>query len=343
MRTGDSGTSGQGGDRMKSLKQSLARVGIRTPFTIPGGFHTCPPSMLKLVQILNAPMPDLDKLDHRMVHDFSEEAAQGVAYAYDDVWFLSAEKNLFKYSIKGPDLFNPRVYRLKKKSLSMMIGESDINTAGHNFDHIGGISWYDGLLFASIRDGGKKKAHIVLGLSRNLDVVGYSWLAKGTADTWCTVNPWNRLLYMSTEESARYFIVYDVSEYYRALGQPDRWGRQIRMPLTQKKFVLYKQNGSPDEATGVQGTAFSPNGRLYVAWYVKHLTYWTNHLRVYNALTGMRLDDKTYDFAGVYDEIEGLTVHPSGYIYVAVSDYDISSTDEFELHAFKYKDSTQPV
>lgn len=330
-------------DAMKSLKQSLSKVGIQPPFTIPGGFHTCPPSILKLVRILNLPTPELDNLDHKMVHDFSEENPQGIAYAYGDVWFLSAEKNLFKYSIKGPDFFKPTVRRLRKKGLSTIIGESDINTTGHNFDHIGGIGWCDGLLFASIRDGGNKKAHIVLGLSRNLDVVGYSWLAKGTADAWCAVNPWNRLLYMSTEESARYFIIYDISEYFRVLTQPDKWGRQVSMPLTQKKFLLYKNNGEPDEATSVQGTVFSPNGRLYVAWYVEHPTYWTSHLRVYNALTGVRLDDKTYDFSGVGDEIEGLTVHPSGYIYVAVADNDWPSTDEFELHAFKYRDPTQFV
>lgn len=299
--------------------------------------------MLRLVKMLNAPTPNLGRLDHKMVHDFSEENPQGVAYAYDDIWFLSAEKNLFKYSIKGPDLFNPTVRRLKKKGLADIIAALDIDLTGHTFDHIGGISWRDGLLFAPVRDVGRKKAHIVLALTHNLDAVGYSRVVKGTGDAWCTADPWKRVLYMSTEESAQYFMAYDIAEHYKVLARPDQWGKAVRMPRTFRNFHLFKKDGSPDEATSVQGTAFSPNGRLYVAWFVKHTTYWTNHLRVYNALTGVRLDDKTYDFAGAYDEIEGLTVHPSGYIYVAVADNDISSTDEFELHAFKYKDPSHPL
>jgi hypothetical protein len=328
---------------MKSLKQSLAKVGMQPPFTIPGGFQACPPSILKLVQILNSPTPDLDNLDHKMVYDFSEENAQGIAYAYTDIWFLSSEKNLFKYSIKGPDLFSPTVRRLKKKGLSTLIAASDIDVTGHNFDHIGGISWFEGLLFASIRDGGSKKAHIVLALNLNLDLVGYSWLAQGTADSWCCVDPWDRLLYMTTEESARYFITYDVSEYYRVLSQPGQWGKEVPITLTARKFFFYKQDGSPDEVTSVQSASFSPNGRLYVAWYVGHTTWWTNHIRVYHALTRRRLDDREYDFADAYDEIEGITVHPSGYLYVAVTDNDVSDSDEFEIHAFKYRDTTQPM
>ena len=332
---------------MKSLTQSLEKVGKRPPFTIPGGFHTCPPSILKLVQILNAPAPDLDTLDHKMVYDFSEKNPQGIAYAYTDVWFLSAETNLFKYSIKGPNLFNPIVRRLKKKSLSTLIAASDITMTGHKFDHIGGISWFDGLLFASVRDKGSKEQHIVIALNHNLDLVGYSWLARGTLDAWCSVNPWDRLLYMSVKDSAKYFVTYDVSAYYGLLDQPDKWGKEVPISLTGKKFYFYKQDRKPDEVTSVQSASFSPNGRLYVAWYVGHevagtTTRWTNHIRIYNALTGVRLDDKEYDFAGVGDEIEGITVHPSGYIYVAVADNDVKpGTDEFELHAFNYRDPTQ--
>jgi hypothetical protein len=304
-----------------------------------------------VVQILNSPDPELDNLDLHMVYTFSVECPQGIAYAYEDRWFLSAEKNLFKYSIMG-DLFNPIVSPLKEVSLSDLLRATGINLKGYDFDHIGALTYFADLLFFPIRDHSSKQAHILLGLSPNLDLVGYSWLAQGTSDAWCALNPWamrklrrpgNHLLYMSPNERASYFIIYDVGEYYMLLSQPNQWGKEVPITLSDKKFFLYIKDGSADLVDSVQGASFSPNGRLYVAWY-EGSGPWTNHIRVYSALTGLQLDDKIYDFSGWYDEIEGVSVHPSGYLYVAVSDWNSPPEDDtFDIYAFKYRDPSLPM
>ena len=93
---------------------------------------------------------------------------------------------------------------------------------------------------------------------------------------------------------------------------------------------------------GVQGITFSEDGYIYIAWYTAYENHligetieWSNYLRVYNALTGTFLYNNEYDFEGILDEIEGLSIHPSGVLYVAVCDHDIFEKDDFMIHAFE--------
>ena len=67
-------------------------------------------------------------------------------------------------------------------------------------------------------------------------------------------------------------------------------------------------------------------------------------MHIYSALTGTRLAvSPELDFPATWDEIEGLTIHPSGIMYVAVADIDYPSKDEFELYAFRYISPSFPL
>jgi hypothetical protein len=97
-----------------------------------------------------------------------------------------------------------------------------------------------------------------------------------------------------------------------------------------------------------EGAVFSPNGWLYVTRWTSHDVIgikagFNNYVEVYDAMTGVRLGRRYYNFTGAYDEIEGLTLHPSGSIYVAVCDNDVWNDDEFEVHAFSHPDPSFPT
>lgn len=338
---------------MKSLVQSLAKVGKKPPFSIKDGFQTQPNSLREILRILNLPNPKLETLQYKKIHEFSENDAQGLTYGYNNIWFLSSQYKIFKYSIQGNDLFTPtKLRRLKKVRLSDLIGATNLK---QEYDHIGDIDYFGGLIFAPIRhyelvtvgpfrDSKSKPPHILLALSKNLEVVGYCFLSMETGDSWCAINPWNRLLYMPNTSDTTSLLTYDVSVFYKVLHD-DRhtWGKNVSIRLHNKGFQLKKEDGSPTEVTNIQGAVFSQNGRLYIPRYNGDGP-WYNYLHVYNALTGIRLSvSPEYDFPGGLDEIEGISIHPSGVIYVAVAINDILSTDEFEIYAFKYSNSTEPV
>ena len=101
---------------------------------------------------------------------------------------------------------------------------------------------------------------------------------------------------------------------------------------------LTTPTGVKDEE-GIQGLAFSTNGRIYVTRSLGEGP-WNNLIYVYNALTGQRFGEgREWDFSGSNDEIEGISVHPSGVLYVAVADNDTEAidTDDFDLYTFRFQ------
>lgn len=322
---------------MLSLRQSLAKIGKQPPIRIPTDFQTCPKSLGEIVRILNLPKRDIDTLQHNCVHSFTEENAQGLVYAHDEVWFLSSQDNIFKYAIEGLDPYNPTdVRRLLKVNRDELVKAAGLDK--NNYRHIGDLSYLNSVLIAPLKH--KDNLHVLLlALNEDLCLIGYAFLPKGISDAWCAFNPWNRLLYMSNEGKSEYLSAFDTSEFFQLLAHPDQYGSCVNIAfLEDRNLALYDKNGNPDQIESVQGSVFSGNGQIYVTWCVGHDSTYDNYLRVYNMLTGMRLGEKEYDFEGSMDEIEGISVHPSGVIYIAVCDNDWPTTDEFEIHAFKYAD-----
>ena len=74
---------------MLSLRQSLAGIGKQPPTRIPGGFQMCPKSLREAIGVMNSPKPHKAAFSHRCVHSFTKENAQGLAYAYDTIWYLA--------------------------------------------------------------------------------------------------------------------------------------------------------------------------------------------------------------------------------------------------------------
>jgi len=96
------------------------------------------------------PAPDFDNLHYRKILSFSENNAQGIAFAYNDIWFLSSCNKIFKYSISGSDPYIPLSKQyIDSISLSKMIQKTGLNPGC--YDHIGDIDFYEGMLFVPVR------------------------------------------------------------------------------------------------------------------------------------------------------------------------------------------------
>jgi hypothetical protein len=335
---------------MESLVKSLAKVEKKPPFSLRKGFQSHPSSLREMMRIMNLPNPDIETLEYRMVFDFSEDNSQGIAYADGNTWFLSSEYIISQFVINGADLYNPTDWGCTKEvNLSNLIEATNLNPA--EFNHIGAIDYFEGLLFAPIKCT-TNEGHILLGLSKDLEVVGYSRLPTTASDSFCAINPWNRLLYMGIDSRTDCLQMYDVSRFYDIWRSRRNWGQSIPINLLNQEFHLFLKDGVTPRmrmaGEDIQGIAFSNNGRLYVtSWTPKtflfgYVVAWHNYLHIYNTLTGALLGIKEYDFPGSSMEIEGLSIHPSGIIYVAVCDND-PNTDEFEIHAFKYQNPSFPV
>ncbi|CAA6807415.1 MAG: Unknown protein [uncultured Thiotrichaceae bacterium] len=344
---------------MISFVESLKKIGITPPFSLNEDLQAYPNSMQELLRIMNLPTSDLKQLSSRKVHEFTEENAQGLTYAYRDTWFLSSEKEVFKYRFIGDNPYKPdKVIRQKRVALSELIKKIALDQhlrrhVGKRevFDHIGDIDYYNSMLFLSIRekDG---CAPLLLVLSESLDVICYSRLSS-SVDYWCAINPWSGVLYAapiicSEDKGYGYLNAFDITGIINNFHNRDTWGGYIEVSLMKNnKFRFYEYNNGIDTARSFQGITFSNNGFMYTT--TAKLFYngfwgkrWDNSMRVYNALTGKYLGKKDFDFEGAGDEIEGLSIHPSGIIYVAVADND-ASDDEFEIHAFKYPEKSNKV
>lgn len=329
---------------MPSLVASLAKKGLGTPFSLRSTFQTRPERLSEVLRILNLESFKYSELvGPKMVLDFTVENAQGLVYGYGNVWFLASEECIFKYSIDGSEkdgLYKPaRFARLKSVTLQDLLKTTPLVPSDYN--HIGDIDYCDGVIFAPIkRESGPP--HVLLGLSKTLEVVGFSHLAKHTGEAYCTVNPWTRELWVERLGDAQSVDVYDVSDYFSPQRQ---WGGAAQAKLLpHRRYYFLKSDGTPDAVGGIQGIAFTKNGRLHIARCHKGSWSFFNYMRVHDAMTGRHVDSSPrYDFAAQWDEIEGLSVHPSGILYVAVADNDNPSDDEFEIHAFRHIKPTFPM
>lgn len=328
---------------MKSLRRSLYWTGKIPPIRIPSGLQTHPKSLKEIMRILSLPKPKIETLEKRKVVDFAENDAQGLAYAYGDIWLLSSAERIFRYSIQGSDLYRPSVRRLKPtRELSDLVAELPVQEG--SYDHIGDIDFFNGLVFAPLRRSNERPPHLLLALSGNLEIVGYSALPLDTGESWCAVNPWNGLLYMPNCNDDRSLNLYDISEFYTTLHNRTEWGKCVKIDFL-GNYWFYKIGDTVASVPAIQGIAFSQNGRLYVTRYIEQtVKYWWNYINIYDTMTGKELarPHEDINFTDFRDEIEGISIHPSGIIYVAVA-INQARTDRFQIYAFKYSDTSFPV
>ena len=176
---------------------------------------------------------------------------------------------------------------------------------------------------------------------------GYSALSLDTGDSWCAVNPWNGLLYMPNCNDDRFLNLYNISEFYTTLRNRAEWGKCVNIDfLENKRYWFYKIGETVASVPAIQGIAFSQNGRLYVTRYSKpSLHPWFNYINIYDTMTGKELarPHEAINFSDFWDEIEGISIHPSGIIYIAVAINQEIQTDRFQIYAFKYPDPSFPV
>jgi hypothetical protein len=229
-----------------------------------------------------------------------------------------------------------------RKSRSELVQEVGLD--GDDYVHIGDLGYLDGRVFVPIESKDHDDDWLLLGLDEELHVVGYSLMPHDKKDSFVAINPWNELLYVCSRlEETNHLYAYDVSRFLQV--PPHQYGMCVDTQPPEdedrRSISFLGEDGNPDNLHGVQGVSFSEDGYVFLAWYqcrkelLGECVEWANHIRVYNALTGMFLHEKEYDFPDTLDEIEGLSVHPSGVLYVAVSNHEILDTDYFEIYAFQ--------
>jgi hypothetical protein len=376
---------------MKSLLRSLSNVGKKPPFNIPSGFQTYPDSLKEMMRIMDLPIPDMETLKHASEYlRFAENDSQGLVFSDGNSWYLSSQKNIFKATLPNVDLFNPphfsdfwemlefhrehkehtyidwfnrklcyKPYIIKKLTFADLNDVTDFTFDDDHYNHFGDIGHFNGLIFVPVEYKDKREAPLLLALSVDLELVGYSFLNGRESEggngydhsaPWCAINPWNGLLYMSNTGKVSYLSVYNVSEFYQILPYRNKWGKHVTIGLLEDRFHFYMENGDPDMVDSIQGSVFSQDGRLYLArykaekywiiWPFIKATRWRNYVQAYNSLTGNRIGiSKEFDFKGVGDEIEGPAIGLEGVLHIAVTLNNVVYTDSFRIYAFKCFDS----
>jgi hypothetical protein len=209
-----------------------------------------------------------------------------------------------------------------------------------DFDHIGDLSFGDRIVYAPVRRADGERANLILGLSRDLQVVGWAELSPTTGESTCAVNPWNGLLYIPGRDNTGRLEAYDVSVFVQRFGQPAQWGRRLDVSRTSRLDIQLRTPEGEKDGEGMQGVAFSANGRVYVTRSGDEP--YVNSISVYNALTGRRFgSERIWNFPGDGDEIEGLAIHPLGVFYISVNDNDAEfppfSQDNFDLYTLRFR------
>lgn len=338
---------------MVKLIEALHRRAINPPVTIPNDLATCPDGMGELARVAQLGNPDLTKLRlEDRIYSFKAEDGQGIAFAYDCTWFVSnSDKNcpgsdnsyIRKLLIEG-DCFQPRKVAVAKRlQLPPVIATTGLSFS--NFHHLGDISFHAGLLFAMLPKWGdyppqEGKDPLLLAFSADLDLIGWSRLAyvprnqslHPDGSAWCAVNPWDGLLYVPAEGPDVKILGYDVSPFFAALGHRERRGLVAMDPEPRKAISFRARHGEINNLGDhyKQGAVFAPTGHFFIT----HCSGWPydNYIRAYCSLSGKLIGEKSFNFEGGEDEIEGITFHASGALFISVTVNNHLSEDDFEIY-----------
>ena len=331
---------------MHTLRGALDRLGKNAEKGLQHALPVRPASLRELIRVATLPEPrlvDLEPDDPAAFESFEVEDPQGIAYGGGDLWFLSSQSTVQLCTIEGDDPFRPTgVRRGSGRTLGELLKEAGLSAPPQIpvvYDHIGDLGYSDPLLYVPIRrtDDGP---NLIMGLSRDLRVVGWAELSGTTGESTCAINPWNGLLYLPRRDDTGRVEAYTVTAFLERFGRSSQWGRRLELqPVSTADIQLLTPEGAHD-GEGMQGLAFSANGRIYVTR--SGSGPYINRTFVYNLLTGQRFGaERIWNFPGQGDEIEGIAVHPAGVLYVSVNDNDAEFTpfsqDDFDLYTFRYR------
>ena len=333
-----------------SLRTALETIKVSTENGIRNVLPVRPDGLRELIRVANLPQPNLSDLepDDPMAFDsFEVEDPQGIAYGDGDLWFLSSQWTVRRCTIEGNDPFCPAgVQHGDVRSLRQLLVEAELAPSTPipiplDFDHIGDLGIADPIVYAPVRRTDGEQPNLIMGLSRDLQVVGWAELSMTTGESTCAVNPWNGVLYIPGRDNPGRLEAYNISAFADRFRQPSQWGQVLairRMSKVVDIQLLTEEGKKVNE--GMQGVAFSANGRIYVTRSGDEP--YVNRIFVYSALTGRQFGaERVWNFPGNGDEIEGIAIHPSGVIYVSVNDNDKEfppfSQDDFDLYTFRFR------
>jgi hypothetical protein len=324
---------------MASLRAALQQLGVSAQNGLRDALEVHPPSLGELIRVAFLEQPrlvDLEPDDPDAFESFEVEDPQGIVHAGSSTWFLSSQFTVRRCTIEGGDPFRPTdVVHGSSRHIDDLLEEAGLPD---EYDHFGDLGFRGSIVYVPVRRVDEERPHLIVGLSTQLRVVGWAELSSTTGESACAVNPWNGYLYVPGRDNSGRLEAYDRSPFDARLGQPSLWGRRLSIARRQASDIRLRTPAGANDGGGIQGFAFSANGRIYVTRSLGDGP-WNNLIYAYNALTGRRFGDgREWDFSGSGDEIEGISIHPSGVLYVAVADNDPEwiDTDDFDLYTFRF-------
>jgi hypothetical protein len=328
------------GNAVQSLRAALTSIGVSAEGGLRRALETYPLSLRELIRAANLRRPsltDLEPDDPHTFESFEVEDPQGIAHGGGTLWFLSSQFTIRRCRIESDDPFRPtRVVHGASRHIDELLDEAGLPS---DYDHIGDLAFNNSVVFAPVRRADGDGPHLIVGLSTELHVVGWAELSSTTAESACGFSQWNGLLYVPARDNSGQLEAYDAGAFNARLGQSSQWGRRISVSRRPSDDIqLMRPDGAVDRG-GMQGVAFSRNGRIYVTRSLGDGP-WNNLIYVYSALTGRRFGDgREWDFPGSSDEIEGIEVHPSGVLFLVVADNDPEwlDTDDFDMYTFRFR------
>ena len=321
-----------------SLKQSLLATGLELPFSFREDFETYPRSLREVIRVLGLPKLHLSWDDHDELWEKTDADAQGIACIDGSRSVITVAKKIFLTDSAGEERYGNII---QTASVAHFVDQTDV---GIPCDHFSDADHRDGLIFFVFEADNDETPSALFGCTTDFQVVGYTKVGPEASNSCCALHPWNGLLYFkgSAPGFTHTLVAFDVSAYFeRFAAGTDDWGTEIAIERREGWDVHLKNGaGQPTSVEGIQGIAFSPNGRVYLPhWHAyENLlgTFWENYFSVFDALTGRRMwYSGEIDFEGDGDEIEGVSLFPpEGEVFFVQTDNDLE-TDELYLHRFK--------
>jgi hypothetical protein len=151
---------------------------------------------------------------------------------------------------------------------------------------------------------------VIMGLSRDLRVVGLGRTRHVVRRVGVCDQSLERAA-LCAEPGRHRLEAYDVAAFAERFGRPSQWGRELDVQRASHADIRLRTPAGANDGEGMQGVAFSANGRIYVTRAGDRP--YVNRIFVYNALTGRRFGvARVWNFPGDSDEIEGIECPPVG-------------------------------
>src|SRR5918994_3637048 len=169
---------------MGSLRIALSRLGVDARQGVGRSLPVRPAGLRELIRVATLPAPRLADLrpDEPVAFEsFEVEDPQGIAHGGGRLWFLSSQSTVRTCTIEGDDPLRPAaVQRGESTTLRELLDAAGL--AGSlplgrlEFDHIGDLGFADPLVYVPIRRTDGRQPNLIMGLSRELQVVGWAEL-----------------------------------------------------------------------------------------------------------------------------------------------------------------------